>query len=214
MQVFSSTFSQETHPALVSGRQCRVLDATKALTIELQQRKLSHELNANYEGKIALLNVHFTPTYTSIYDDRCLLFFQTFVLNGGGYHSPKEMSVAHYLMNGVAQCIQIQIATGLCPFSFFLPSFLLCFLCVYFLLITLKWELTSPPSSSGCDLLFTAKWKTVDLNGWIAWKTKLNLRSHFWTDKNLHGSAFRIHGTRGTMQVFEVTAKCACFCPD
>ena len=95
-------------------------------------------------------------------------------------------------------------------FTFFSPRFL----CVYFLLITLKWELTSPPSSSGCNVLFTAKWKTVDLNGWIAWKTKLNLRSHFWTDKNLHGSAFRIHGTRGTMQVFEVTAKCACFCPD
>lgn len=42
------------------------------------------------------------------------------------------MWVAHYLMSGVAQCIQIQIATGLFPFSFFLLIFLLCFLCVNF----------------------------------------------------------------------------------
>ena len=96
-----------------------MLDVTRAPTIELKKGKLSHELNASYEGKIVLLNVHFTPTYTSTYDDRCLSFFQTFVLNGGGYHFPKEMLVAHYLMNGVAQCIQIQIATGLFPFSFF-----------------------------------------------------------------------------------------------
>ena len=96
-------------------------------------------------------------------------------------------------------------------FTFFSPLLL-----VRLLFFLLRWNESwqSPPSSSGCDVLFTAKWKTVDLKGWIAWKTKLNLRSHFWTDKNLHGSAFRIHGTRGTMQVFEVTAKCACFCPD
>ena len=145
MQVISSTFPQDTHPSLVSGRLCRVLDATRALTLELKQGKLSHELNANYEGKIAVLNLNFTPTYTSIYDDRCLLFFQTFVLNGGGYHSPKEMSVARYLMNGVAQCIQIQIATGLFPFSFFLLSFLLCFLCVYFSSYYVEMRVASPP---------------------------------------------------------------------
>ena len=99
-----------------------------------------------------------------------------------------------------------------------------------FLLITLKWELRPRhdlgESSSGCDVPFTAiikkkkdltirsTWKTADLNSWIAWKTKLDLWSNFWTDENLHGSAFRLHGTRGTVQVFEVTAKCACFCPD
>ena len=27
-------------------------------------------------------------------------------------------------------------------------------------------------------------------------------RTNFWTDKNLHGSAFHLHGTRGTAQVF------------
>lgn len=145
MQVISSTFPQDTHPSLVSGRLCRVLDATRALTLELKQGKLSHELNANYKGKIAVLNLNFTPTYTSIYDDRWLLFFQTFVLNGGGYHSPKEMSVAHYLMNGVAQCIQIQIATGLFPFSFFLLSFVLCFLCVYFSSYYVEMRVASPP---------------------------------------------------------------------
>lgn len=59
-----------------------------------------------------------------------------------------------------------------------------------FLLITLKWELTSPPSSSGCDVLFTAKWKTVDLNGWIACKTKLNLWSHFERTKTCTAPPF------------------------
>ena len=81
-------------------------------------------------------------------------------------------------------------------------------------------------SSSGCDVLFTvmiskkkkewttwSAWKT-DLNSWIAWKTELDLWSNFWTDKNLHGSAFRLRGTRGIVQVFEVTEKFACFCPD
>ena len=96
-------------------------------------------------------------------------------------------------------------------FTFFSPLLL-----VRLLFFLLRWNESwqSPPSSSGCDVLFTAKWKTVDWNGWIAWKTKLNLWSHFWTDKNLHDSAFRLHGTRGTVQVFEMTAKCACFCPD
>ena len=27
------------------------------------------------------------------------------------------------------------------------------------------------------------------------------VRTNFWTDRNLHGSAFRLHGTRGTAQV-------------
>ena len=31
----------------------------------------------------------------------------------------------------------------------------------------------------------------------------MRVRSHCYTEKNLHGSAFRLHGTRGTMQVFE-----------
>ena len=112
-------------------------------------------------------------------------------------------------------------------FTFFSPLRL-----VRLLFLLFRWNESWHPrhdlgeSSSGCNVLFTAMikkkkdwttwstWKTADLNSWIAWKTKLNLRSHFCTDKNLHGSAFRIHGTRGTMQVFEVTAKCACFCPD
>ena len=29
------------------------------------------------------------------------------------------------------------------------------------------------------------------------------VRTNFWTDKNLHGCAFRLHGTRGTVQVVE-----------
>ena len=29
------------------------------------------------------------------------------------------------------------------------------------------------------------------------------VRTNFWTDKHLHGCAFRLHGTRGTVQVFK-----------
>ena len=99
-----------------------------------------------------------------------------------------------------------------------------------FLLITLKWELTSPPwlgwvflwvwcTLHGNDFKKKKEWPTwstwkTDLNSWMAWKTKLDLWSNFWTDKNLDGSVFRLHGTRGTVQMFQVTAKCTCFCPD
>ena len=31
----------------------------------------------------------------------------------------------------------------------------------------------------------------------------IRVRSHFYPEKNLHGSAFGLLGTRGTMQVFE-----------
>ena len=31
----------------------------------------------------------------------------------------------------------------------------------------------------------------------------IRVRSHCYTEKNFHGSAFGLHGTRGTMQVFE-----------
>ena len=142
------------------------------------------------------------------------------------------MSVAHYLMNGVAQCIQIQIATGLFPFSFFLLSFLLCFLCVYFSSHYVEMRVDIPAmtwASLPLGVMYSSRqwfkekkkewttwctWKTADSNSWIAWKTKLDLWSNFGTDKNLHGSAFRLQGTCGTVQVFEETGKCACFCPD
>ena len=95
-------------------------------------------------------------------------------------------------------------------FTFFSPLLLVRLLSSYY--VEMRVDIPAVFLWVWCTL--HGKMKNSRLNGWIAWKTKLNLRSHFWTDKNLHGSAFRIHGTRGTMQVFEVTAKCACFCPD
>ena len=78
-------------------------------------------------------------------------------------------------------------------FNFELSNVFLLFVIVYVLpILSMYWL-----KSTFVFLHMCPKWR------WIRPPTFTWLQTNFWADKNVHGTVFRLHGTRGTLPVFE-----------